>query len=110
MVFKKISISKSVLFKGDLGTEDGDKFLMTGTSDLKADYVQMTHHGQGGVNKKFYKDVGAKYVLWLSLFGCGRIGLVTKDLTKTLEVREGMGELRVIANYVSGLDKTIQID
>ena len=52
---------KSVLFLGDLGVEGGNKLLASSYRNrLKADYVQMAHHGQRGVNEEFYKGLSRK--------------------------------------------------
>ncbi len=65
IVFKVSDSTKSVLFLGDLGV-DGGKKLLAGPygSQLQADYVQMAHHGQRGVDEAFYKAVSPKYCLW----------------------------------------------
>lgn len=56
---------KSILFTGDLGLEGGQKLLNTRfASRLPSDYVQMAHHGQGGVDRTFYQRVHPKYCLW----------------------------------------------
>ena len=56
---------KSVLFTGDLGVQGGRKLLDGPFRDrLRADYVQMAHHGQRGVDEDFYVAVSPKYCLW----------------------------------------------
>ncbi len=115
MVFRVESKSKSVLFLGDLGIEGGRTLLANTDSDLvKADYVQMAHHGQHGVDLDFYRAVGAKYALWptpkwLWENRADGQGYNTGNF-KTFEVRVWMDELGIKKNYVSGLDGTIQID
>lgn len=115
LVFRITSKSKSVLFLGDLGIEGGQRILGTTQAEkLKADYVQMAHHGQHGVDKDFYKAVGAKYALWPTPDWLWENRADGKgDNTgnfKTLEVRKWMKELNIKKNYVSGLEGTIQID
>ena len=51
------------LVLGDLGIEGGEKLLASGV-DVRADGVQMAHHGQNGVNEAFYKAVTPKYAFW----------------------------------------------
>lgn len=51
------------LVLGDLGVEGGEKCLASGV-DVRADGVQMAHHGQHGVNEAFYKAVAPKYAFW----------------------------------------------
>lgn len=56
---------KSVLFLGDLGEEAGEYYLEHfDTSKLRCDIVQTAHHGQNGVNKKFYEYVMPKVCLY----------------------------------------------
>jgi hypothetical protein len=56
---------KSILFTGDLGVEGGDA-VVNGqyASRLPSDYVQMAHHGQGGVRQSFYAAVKPTHCLW----------------------------------------------
>ena len=94
---------KSVLFTSDLGVEGGQK-LMKGTyrNHLKSDYVQMSHHGQSGVDVFFYKAVSPKYCIWptpLWLWdnddGHGK----GKGPWKTQEVLGWMDKLKVQKHY-----------
>ena len=96
---------KSVLFLGDLGVEGGEKLLASPhRGRLKADYVQMSHHGQTGVSEEFYKTVNPKYclwptpgLLWENDNGKGR----NSGPWKTLEVRAWMEKLQVKKHYVA---------
>jgi len=115
LVFRISSKSKSILFLGDMGIEGGQKILQSpAVEKLKAEYVQMSHHGQQGVDKEFYDAVQADYALWPTpnwlwenrADGKGRN---TGDY-KTLIVREWMEDLGITKNYVSGLEGTVQID
>lgn len=57
----------SVLFTGDCGSQESDRLLdKYGAEQLKSEYVQMGHHGQGGPNEKFYKaiDIENSIRLW----------------------------------------------
>lgn len=51
------------LVTGDLGVEGGEKLLASG-ADIRADGVQMAHHGQNGVAKSFYAAVRPKFAFW----------------------------------------------
>lgn len=65
MVLKVSDTRKSVLFLGDLGVDGGRKLLAGPmASKVRADYVQMSHHGQRGVDEAFYQAVSPKYCLW----------------------------------------------
>lgn len=56
---------KSVLFLGDLGVEGGLQLMeLTEPDLLHADYVQMAHHGQGGVSREVYEAIRPSYCLW----------------------------------------------
>lgn len=115
LVFKVTGKSKSILFTGDLGTEGGNKILNeTDTPMLKADYIQMAHHGQRGVTKSFYEAVGAQYALWPTPKWLWENSIDGKKSNtgsfKTLEVRDWMNSLGIKKNYVSGLAGTVRID
>jgi glyoxylase-like metal-dependent hydrolase (beta-lactamase superfamily II) len=114
LVFKVTSSSKSVLFTGDLGWQGGDKLLgYIKPVDLNSDYVQMAHHGQNGVGYNFYAAVNACYALWPTpdwLWENSIDGRPNYGPFQTIEVRAWMDSLKIKINYVSGLQKTIQID
>jgi hypothetical protein len=56
---------KSILILGDLGVEGGRQLLETVDHALiKADFCQMAHHGQNGVEKNVYEVVRPTYCLW----------------------------------------------
>jgi beta-lactamase superfamily II metal-dependent hydrolase len=101
VVMRVWDAQKSVLFTGDLGVEGGQKLLKGPYRQrLKADYVQMAHHGQDGVDEDFYTAVGAKYCIWPTPIWLWHID-------KTLEVRAWMDKLNVQKHYLQfeGLQK-----
>ncbi len=116
LVFKVESRTKSVLFLGDLGVEGGNKLVKeTNSSEMKADYVQMAHHGQNGVGLNVYKAADAEYALWPTPewlwenkapgqgSGTGKY--------QTPVVRSWMeNDLNIKQNYVAGLEGNLQID
>lgn len=56
---------KTALFLGDMGEEAGTCLMDDYTQEqLKADIVQMAHHGQDGVSQKFYEAVRPEICLW----------------------------------------------
>ena len=64
-VFRIGDAGRKILFLGDLGVEGGRELLASPYAKwLKADYVQMAHHGQAGVEKDVYAAIGAKICLW----------------------------------------------
>jgi glyoxylase-like metal-dependent hydrolase (beta-lactamase superfamily II) len=115
LVFKISSKTKSVLFLGDLGVEGGNEILKSfGPEDLQADYVQMAHHGQDGVDKLFYQQVNATNALWPTPIWLWENNLDAKGYNtgtwKTLAVRRWVEELHIKNNFVSGIEGTQQID
>jgi len=57
--------TKSILFTGDLGFDGGQKLLSSRFADrLRSDFVEMSHHGQLGVDRSFYERVRPTYCLW----------------------------------------------
>lgn len=111
VVIRVEDAGKSVLFLGDLGAKAGQKLLAsTYGKRVRAEYVQMAHHGQQGVDETFYKAVGAKYCLWPTprwLYendsGKGR----GSGPWQTLQVREWMQKLGIQKHYlmVDGLQR-----
>ena len=55
---------KSILFLGDMSSEGGKRLLQYEKDDLKADIVQMAHHGQAGVDEDVYKAISPSIALW----------------------------------------------
>lgn len=65
VVYRLETNGSSLLFLGDLGVEGGAELLSnTPPSLLRADYVQMAHHGQGGVDKNVYEAIRPSYTFW----------------------------------------------
>ncbi len=62
-VFRITEDGFTFLVLGDLGIEGGEKLLASG-ADVRADAVQMAHHGQRGVNQRFYEAVQPTYAFW----------------------------------------------
>ncbi len=92
---------RNVLFLADLGVEAGDAILQDkGEAAVRCDIVQMAHHGQQGVNRRFYEAVQPKLCLfpttdwiWNNDFGNGPgTGHLKID-----ETRKWMEELGAVA-------------
>ena len=62
-VFRISEKDFSLLILGDLGAEAGRRLLQKGY-DLKADAVQMAHHGQNGVEEEFYQAIRPEWAFW----------------------------------------------
>ena len=90
-----------VLILGDLGVMGGRKLLKRwgGTGELKADAVQMAHHGQWGADKDVYEEIAPRMCIWPTpswlwdnnLDGQG----IGSGPWRTLETREWMREIGV---------------
>ena len=64
LVFKLSTSKKSVLFFGDLGPMGGDWLYRESRDKLKADIVQMAHHGHMNVGFEVYAAVSPSVCLW----------------------------------------------
>ena len=105
VVFMLTLGGKKILFLGDAGIEEGNRILAlyAGTDKLKADYVQMAHHGQNGVTKEFYETVAPTGCFW-----CAPDWLWNNDAGlgynthcfKTIEVQGWMEEIGVKEHYI----------
>ena len=88
---------KRVLFLGDMGWQAGENLLRVCTpEELKADVVQMSHHGQDGVEKKVYAAISPEVCLWPTpqwLWDNEKNGVAGAGSFKTLTVRGWMKEL-----------------
>lgn len=64
LVFRIDTPNTSVLFLGDLGPEGGDILMDECREKLKADIVQMAHHGHMNVGMEVYAEIMPKACLW----------------------------------------------
>lgn len=53
-----------ILFLADAGVEEGEALLRNYGQSLRADYVQMAHHGQNGVSLEVYRAIRPTACLW----------------------------------------------
>lgn len=104
LVLRVSDRNKSVLFFGDLEWEGGRKLLAGPYGDrLRADYVQMAHHGQRGVDEAVYRAVQPRACLWPTpawLWENDDGGGPDSGPWTTLETRAWMDALGVEAHYV----------
>jgi len=105
MIVKMWSTARSVLFLGDAGEEEGEKALNGPfRDDFYCDYLQMAHHGQQGVNKKFYQSIKFKACLWPTprwLWDNDAGKGFNTGPWKTLETREWMKELKIQKHFLA---------
>lgn len=64
LVFKVTAPNKTVLFLGDLGPVGGDELFRESRHLLKADIVQMAHHGHMNVGMEVYAAIAPEACLW----------------------------------------------
>jgi len=64
LVFKMTTPRKSVLFLGDLGPDSGDILYRESRHLLKADIVQMAHHGHMNCSMEVYAAIMPEACLW----------------------------------------------
>ena len=96
---------QKILFLGDAGEEEGDRMMVfyAGTDALKADYVQMAHHGQNGVKFDFYQAVSPKGCLWCTpkwLWDNDAGDGYNTHVFKTIVVQGWMADLGVSEHYI----------
>ena len=104
---------KTVLFLGDFDINGQNNFLNNfDPAKLKCEIVQMSHHGQKGVDRSFYELISPKICLyptptWLwenNFYGCYDPESAGKGPFTTLETRKWMEELGVVASYYQDAD------
>ena len=64
MAFKLTGPNKTVMFLGDLGPDGGDILFRESRHLLKADIVQMAHHGHMNVGMEVYAAIAPEVCLW----------------------------------------------
>lgn len=105
VVFRMDTEGKRILFVGDLEPDGGEQVLTeVPAEELKTDYMQMAHHGQGGVNRSFYEVTAPKVCMWHTpvwLWNNDIGGGYGTGPFRTLEVQKWMEELGVQKNFVS---------
>ena len=114
VVYKLDTGKTKVLFTGDLERK-GDEYLgnpwfVEQLSDCTV--VQMSHHGQKGVSKKFYDATAVEVCLYptpLWLWNNDRGGGKNSSFWTTLYTREWMRERNVKKSYTSIQNKTVEI-
>ena len=111
-VFRVSEDDFTMLFLGDLGVLGGRRLLEKGF-DLKADGVQMAHHGQRGVEESVYKAICPTYAFWPTpdwLWNNGPYlgGPAGTGNFKTPEVISWMRALRTV--NITSFDHTVVFD
>jgi beta-lactamase superfamily II metal-dependent hydrolase len=95
----------SVIFLGDLGVEGGHRLLESNPPELiKADYVQMAHHGQQGVDRSVYDAIDPDYCLWCTpdwLWDNNAGRGYDTHIWKTIVTRGWMSDIGIKWHYIS---------
>lgn len=98
---------RRIMFLGDMGVPAGNSFLneyKDNLNELKAEIVQMAHHGEQGVDRNVYEAIGAHTCLWCCpqwLWDNDKGGGANSGTWKTLEVRGWMRDLKVRTHVVA---------
>lgn len=113
-VYRFEADGKSILFLGDLEPDGGKELIeKVAHSLLRADYVQMAHHGQGGVEKEVYEVIQPTYCLWPTPSwlwdNIGPGGYDTGHF-RTVIVRGWISSLRCVKKHYRMTDGTQVID
>lgn len=105
MVFRIQVNQKRILFLGDTGVESSEKLLKNlSKEDLKADIVQVSHHGQNGATEELYKTINPEICLWPTpewLWRNDINGQEDSGPWKTKETRSWMEKLKVKQDYIA---------
>lgn len=97
MMFKLTGNTESILYCADVGYRISDKIIGEYKEELKSDYIQMGHHGNGGLTKEFYQNVNPKVAFfdapdWLMKNINPSTGKKGKwDTPEKIELMKGMG-------------------
>lgn len=60
LMFKVMNSEESMLFCADVGAGMSDKIIGQYPEEIKCDYIQMGHHGNGGLSEAFYRLAAPK--------------------------------------------------
>lgn len=97
MMFKLTGNKENMLFCADVGYRISDKIIADYKDQLKSDYIQMGHHGNGGMTEEFYQLVNPKVAFfdapeWLMKNINPSTGKAGKwDTPEKIKLMEGMG-------------------
>ncbi len=103
-VFLAEANGKKILFLGDLGASGGNRLLSKADLSLiRADYVQMSHHGQDGVDKNVYEAIRPRFCFWCTPSWLwdnrGADGGYDTGNFKTIIVRGWISSLRCVEKH-----------
>jgi len=91
MIIRMWVDGQSLMFLNDAGVKSGNRLLATYDADfLKADIVQLAHHGQNGVSKEVYDAIDADVRLWANFYDLWNADVAT-TANQTADVRTWFG-------------------
>lgn len=111
VIYKFNFKTASALFLGDIGREAGISLLASFKDELKADILQMAHHGYYGVSGELYEIISPDICLWPTRkeIWPDSSKPLTSESESIKETYEFMRSLGVTEHYVSGLDGLSEI-
>lgn len=101
LVFKLTTPNKTVLFLGDLGAEGGDLLLRESRHLLKADIVQMAHHGHMNVGMEVYAEIMPEACIWC----CPEWLYNEPEIPEYISNTEKLKRMRRLRLYGAGLTR-----
>ena len=114
VVYRVETDGKSVMILGDLGAEGGRQLLdIVDPALIKADYCQMAHHGQNGVEKEVYHAIRPTYCLWATpswLWENRGPGGYDTGIFNTVVTRGWISEMHCVKRHYLMTDGTQVID
>lgn len=114
MVIKMQVNNKNIIFLGDSGKESSEKLLKIQSNEkLRADIIQVAHHGQNGGTEELYKIINPTICLWPTpewLWNNDSGNGEDSGPWKTKETRKWIESLKVKQNIIEkDGNKTIRI-
>ncbi len=93
---------KHVIILGDMGPVAGRQLMDEGVLDgITADFVQISHHGQNGVDEEFYKRLNPKNCIWPTTKWLYNVQTGNAFGFKTNETKMWIDKLNTEHNYTT---------
>ena len=100
LVFKVTAPNKTVLFMGDLGPDGGDVLFRESRHLLKADILQMPHHGHMNCSMEVFAEIMPEACLWCAPVWLWEEEEVPHYLSDVEKLRR-MGRIRMYGTAVT---------
>ena len=100
LVFKVTASNKTVLFMGDLGPDGGDVLFRESRHLLKADILQMPHHGHMNCSMEVFAEILPEACLWCAPVWLWEEEEVPHYLSDVEKLRR-MGRIRMYGTAVT---------